>query len=408
MTEISMITIAPVGYDGRADFVCTGRHDERVIQRAVQAASQARKNVFFYNGIYRIDGFTDCGDGGPRAAVCIPNDWREIALTGENHEYGFQKRFDNGVVWVVSREALDAIETETDVLRGRWTSAGIQNGSSLRLENIAVVLADNQHAIRCVDLRRTDRVEVKNLSLAAYGDLIAPDSEVGLAVAPPVPAVGCIGLTMTDGSNYNYSNYVNVQTWGFDEGIQVGGEHVVCINCGASVGRYGFTFGNYKTNCGSNHPITMINCLDERNIHLPLLNRCGDNDPNGNWIQGGQELTMIGFNVERVADRTPGGQLGDAMREVHPGTWCGSIEFTAQPAWSCTNTASFQLWESDGSGRGIRTRNSLHRAVCTAAERRSYYPAYGQQVFDTDLNRLVICIDPDKRTWVDCSGNPVE
>ena len=209
MTEIKMITIAPAGYDGCADFVCTGCHDERVIQQAVQTASQAQKNVFFYNGVYRIDGFADCGDGGPRAAVCIPNDWREIALIGENHTYGFQKRFDNGVVWAVSREALDTIDAETDVLRGRWTPAGIQNGSSLRLENIAVVLADNQHAIRCVDLRRTDRVEVKNLTLVAYGDLIAPDSEVGLAVAPPVPAVGCIGLTMTDGSNYDYSNYVN-------------------------------------------------------------------------------------------------------------------------------------------------------------------------------------------------------
>ena len=52
MTEISMITIAPAGYDGRADFVCTGRHDERVIQQAVQAASQARKNVFFYNALH--------------------------------------------------------------------------------------------------------------------------------------------------------------------------------------------------------------------------------------------------------------------------------------------------------------------------------------------------------------------
>lgn len=69
----------------------------------------------------------------------------------------------------------------------------------------------------------------------------------------------------TDGSNNSYSNYVNVQTYGFDEGIQVGGEHVVCINCGATGGRYGFTFGNYPPNCGGNHPLTlgkMVLCID--------------------------------------------------------------------------------------------------------------------------------------------------
>ena len=98
-----------------------------------------------------------------------------------------------------------------DVIRGKWTPAGIQNGSSLRLENIAIILNDNQHPVRCVDLRRTDRVEVKNLSLVSYGGLIAEDSDMGLGTPPPVPAKGCIGLTMTDGSNYDYSNYINVQ-----------------------------------------------------------------------------------------------------------------------------------------------------------------------------------------------------
>ena len=234
--------------------------------------------------------------------------------------------------------------------------------------------------------------------------MIDNNSDVGLGTPPPVPQKGCIGLTMTDGSNNSYSNYINVQTYGFDEGIQVGGEHVVCINCGAAVGRYGFTFGNYKTNCGSNHPITLINCMDERNINLPLFNMCGDSDGKGGRLQGKQEVTMISFNMERVEKQTPGKKLGDLMKEVYPGTWSGNIDFTLQPAWCHLNATNFQLWENDGSGSGIRTRNICHKNVCSTKERLSYYPTLGQQIFDTDLNKMLVCIDVKNKKWVDYNG----
>lgn len=404
------ITVAPNNYCGdvKADFICTGKNDELVIQKAIDKCIEENKNVMLLNGVYHIDAFHDYySDNGPKTAICFPNLWREIQFFGQNHEYGFQKSFDNGVVLYVSHEALESISEETAVIRGKWTDFGIQNGSSLHMENIAVVLADNQHALRCVDLRRTDRVEVKNLSLVAYGNLIEINSDVGLGSTPPIPKKGCIGLTMTDGSNYDYSNYTNVQAWGFDEGIQVGGEHVVCINCGATIGRYGFTFGNYVTKCGSNHPITLINCLDERNINLPLFNMCGDDDGKGGRLQGEQEVTLISFNIERVENQTPGGKLGDLMREVYPGTWKGNIDFTVQPAWSHRNAIDFQLWENDGSGSGIKTRNNCHREICTTSERLSYYPMYGQQIFDTDLNKMVICIDPENKKWVNFNGEEV-
>lgn len=391
-----------------AELVCDGKHDERVLQEAIDRCIHQNKNVYLYNGIYRIDGFYDCADGGPRTAICIPNAHREVIIQGQNNEYGFQKRYDNGVVLYITPDALESIEDTADVIRGAWTDRGIQNGSSVNMNNIAVVLANNAHPIRCIDLRRTDRAELKNITMVAYGDEIGLDSKVGLDVTPAVPGKGCIGLTMTDGSNYNYSNYTNVFAYGFDEGIQVGGEHVVCINCGATICRYGFTFGNYEVNCGSNHPITLINCLDERNINLPLFGKfCGDQDGKGGRLIGGQEITMIGLNIERLADKTPGGLLGDCMREVVPGAWCGNIDFTAQPAWSATNSIAFQLWENDGSGVGIRTRNNCHKQMCTTAERLSYYPTLNQQLFDTDLGKMLVCIDPANKVWVDYFGNKV-
>jgi len=403
------ITVAPAGYAGAVspDFICTGVHDEVVLQQAIDRAVGEARNVFLLNGVYRIDGFFRHPDGGPQTALRFPCAWREIRFVGQNHEYGVQRSWHNGVVLYVSPEALSRAEGETDVIRSGWGERGIQNGASLYLENVAIVLADNQHAIRCVDLRRTDRVEVRNLSMIAYGDRMEGEEAVGVFTPPPLPAAGCIGITMTDGSNYNYSNYTNVHAWGFDEGIQVGGEHVVCINCGATHSRYGFTFGNYPAQCGHNHPITLINCLDERNVHLPLFAECGDDDGHGGHLQGEQEVTMIGFNIERVASQTPGGVLGDLMRETHPGTWKGNLDFTFQSAWCHRNDTDCAIWEPDGSGTGIRTRNNCHRAICTTEERRQYYPTYGQQVFDTDLNKLLICLSPETKKWVDCNGQEV-
>lgn len=404
------VVVAPENYSGRveADFRCSGKNDELIIQEAIDKAVEISSNIMLLNGIYHIDGFHNYyNDEGPEVAICFPNKWREIKFVGENAEYGFQKSFNNGVVLFVSAAALKGIKKETDVIRGQWTEKGIQNGSSLFLENVTVILADNQHKIRCIDLRRTDRPELKNITLVSYGDLISENSAIGLGTPPPIPMEGCIGLTMTDGSNNSYSNYTNVQTYGFDEGIQVGGEHVVCINCGAAIGRYGFTFGNYKTDCGSNHPITLINCMDERNINLPLFNMCGDLDGKGGRLQGRQEVSLISFNMERVEVQTPGGKLGDLMKETYPGTWCGMIDFTLQPAWCSLNSTDAKIWESDGSGSSIKTRNCCHKTICNTEERLSYYPTLGQQIFDTDLNKLVICIEPDNKKWVDFMGNPV-
>jgi len=147
--------------------------------------------------------------------------------------------------------------------------------------------------------------------------------------------------------------------------------------------------------------------MDERNVHLPLFNACGDSDWNGNRMQGDQEVTMISFNIERIASQSPGGKLGDLMREVYPGTWRGSIDFTAQPDWCHLNEENFQIWENDGSGVGIRTRNNCHKEMATTKERLFYYPTYGQKIFDTDLGKMLICTDPEKRKWVDFMGNEV-
>jgi len=387
---------------GAADFKCTGKHDELVLQQAIDACVRGNCNLVLANGNYSIDGFAKYDDGGPATAIRLPIANREISLLGQNMPY---RSNGGGVQFCVSKEALESIDCETDVIRGEWTPRGIGNGSALHIENMSILLDNNQHPIRCLDLRRTDRTDIRNVLI--YGFNTRYFENVPCAQVP-VAVKGCIGMTTTDGSNNFCSNYTNVEVFGFDEGMQIGGEHVVLTNCGALCSRYGYTFGNYEFSCGFNHPITLVNCLDERNINFPLFNICGDHDMDGNLLMGLQEVTMVSFNMERNAAITPGGKLGDLMRETVPGTWRGNIGFTLQPAWNHINAPDLGIWEDDGSGSGFVTRNNTHKIICSSQERRSYCPTLGQQIFDADLNKLLVCINPAKRLWVDANGNPVE
>jgi hypothetical protein len=94
------------------------------------------KNLYFFNGIYHIDSFYDFKDNGPEAAIRFPNGHRDFKIVGENLEYGCQRRYDNGVVFYVSKDALETIDSEksADVMRSEWTRRGIQNGASLNIE----------------------------------------------------------------------------------------------------------------------------------------------------------------------------------------------------------------------------------------------------------------------------------
>lgn len=83
------ITVAAVDSTAEAkrgaDFVCAGKNDELVLQRAIDECDRQKKNLYLLNGVYRIDGFYDFGDGGPMAAICVPNSWREFIVMGQGH-----------------------------------------------------------------------------------------------------------------------------------------------------------------------------------------------------------------------------------------------------------------------------------------------------------------------------------
>ena len=77
----------------KSDFVCTGINDELTIQKAINACINEDKNIYLLNGIYNIGAFHDFQDNGPMSSICFPNAHREIKVIGQNHEYGFQRRY---------------------------------------------------------------------------------------------------------------------------------------------------------------------------------------------------------------------------------------------------------------------------------------------------------------------------
>ena len=233
-----------------ADYVCTGTNDELVIQRAIDDCAASGRQLFVFAGLYRLDAVRDFGDGGPRAAVVIRNMHRTFAMVGERRYVGgWAKGMEtNGVVFYLRPEALPADGESVDIVRGEWSEQGIMNGSALNLENVAIWAPDSQHNLRALDFQRVNSLELHNVKLNAFGKAMLEGLKYPFGNPPP-PVVGNIGITLTDGSNNVPVNLVNVSATGFGQGFQVGGEHVVMVNCAATFGLYGYTFGNYPYHC---------------------------------------------------------------------------------------------------------------------------------------------------------------
>ena len=90
----------------------------------------------------------------------------DVVCSEKNDEQTIQKTVDecvkqgNGVILYITKEALDTVgDDSADVLRTTWTDLGLGNGSCLRMENIQILLSHNQKPVRCIDLRRCDRLK---------------------------------------------------------------------------------------------------------------------------------------------------------------------------------------------------------------------------------------------------------
>lgn len=386
-----------------ADYQCTGTNDELAIQQAVDAVyAMGGGTVLLSSGTFSIDSFPtydSANDGGSYVAVQIPwgNTLYSICIMGN-------PAFNNaaGTRILVSDACYNGLSSSNKYKVFSSTySASLMSSARvfLSMYNIRISLPWNQKKIMCIDLHSVNRAYLQFISLSAARDGFG--GWVSSVENPPAVAVqGCIGIRMTGGSNAGQvCDYRNIGTYAFNEGIQVGGEHVIGVNLSGICNVYSFTFGNYPfSNCFI-HPITLINCCDERTVNYPLFASNGDNGANT-----GQPVTLIDYNIERYATITPGKQLGELATESSPGRWYGELTYTIMT--DSSNSTNEKFWK-DGHGQRFNSRNSAHQRACATSVRNGYAPNYLQRIWDTTLNKEVICTNTATKEWRDAMGNIV-
>lgn len=381
-----------------ADYVCSGSHDEVTIQNAINSLVGVGGTIKLSSGTFYIDAFPNHDDGG-YAAMLIPQGCFGVTIEGTLNGYSYEDGTGTLIrVTATCYEALTTSDTYT-IIRGGYVNATLRSTLFLAVKSIRIVLPLNQKPICCIDFFYSNQAFCEFVSCIGWTEGYN-GTHVTLTTPPPVAVANCIGVRMTGGSNYGVINdYRNVLATGFYEGFKVGGEHVIGLNLSSIFNVYGYTFGNYTYTYAAVHPITLINCCDERNVNLPLFARCTDK----------QAVSLIDFNIERIAAYTPGGVLGDFAKESIPGQFCGNVSYTIQTSHGENVGASVDVpfWSADGSGVRFNSKNEAHGYICTSAERAEYAPNFGQRIWDTTAGKEVICINPATDEWRDCVGNAV-
>lgn len=383
-----------------ADVVCTGRHDEQTLQKAINSLG-LNGTVRLLTGTYMVDGFTTTDDGTFSYAIGIPSyegkpkTSIKIVGIGSGHKAVYDTTTTTtGATIAVSQTCYDSLDPQKEYavvgcLKKRFAFLGI--------EQLSINLPDNQKNIVCIDGSRFESIYVSRCELQA-----TERNYYNRTQKPHKGVDGCIAIRGCQGSNYSFEFYMeHVCVTGFGTGYAVGGEHFYGEYLSAVFCTRGFTFNSYKLESGVwVHPITLINCCDEAPCYYPLFGNNPDRQP----------IDIINFNMEHYSNYFAAG--GKLATETTPGQWFGEIDYSimnfqdGSSQW-LKNDPEKAFW-AEGSGQNVRSRNNAQKQMATTRERLSYAPNFMQQLWDTDLGKLAICIDPAKRIWVDALGNKID
>ena len=389
-----------------ADIVCTGKNDEKTIQEALNKLGRYGE-VRLLSGIYMIDSFTPTEDGTPYYAIavhgegknhCVKDFSTTLALRGVDASYyGFAlepgKDNFNGVTLAVSKECyetLDSQQTYSVIRNSNYRDA------HLTLERVAINLPDNQKNITCVDGSRFESIRLTDCYLQA-SDQNNYDTEQ----VPHPGVLGCVGVRCVHGSNNSFQfDMFQVACLSFGVGFEIGGEHLYGNYLSSVFCNYGFTFNSYLLENGVwVHPITLLNCGDEAPCNYPYFG------PN----PGHQPIDIINFNMEHYCNYFEAG--GHYAEEATPGEWTGTFDYAIMSrggdGYVLTHSPKKRCWE-DGHGLNLHTKDNTQKQICSSEERRTYEPNFLQVVYDTDLQKVLICVDPVQKKWQVVEGKVVE
>ena len=376
----------------KSHFVCDGINDEVEINLAIDMVKRKTGKVILCDGDYYIDKFNTyrIDNKEQKVAICT---YTETDLDGGVSIEGCSCGKPQRAIIHVKESAFNALSStdEPSVFSGGTIGSGYHGGFGFNIKHIKIELPNTQHKCVAINYQHLYWGVIDSCTITAKG--------YGQDVVPIEGLVGVRGWAgWSDGSVIGaYDTYVS----GFRVGFQLGGEHVICERLGARFCYTSYTFGEYPLGEGSGaqvHPITLINCCDEHQATLPKFYNSGNADSRHD---GRCCVDFISFNIEHYPLIT-GTPIVGAMEEVDGG-WVGRIDYTIENDEN-NSSVNIPFW-ANGHGKNFRTTNSAQLQMGTTSRRNFYAPNYMQQYYDSDLNKIVYCIEPSTNTWIDANGN---
>lgn len=320
-----------------ADYICTGTNDEVVIQQAVDELTHGG-TIQLLDGDYYFDSFPV-----NNSCVYFKNSGyaRTITIKGTTENKSYLSHY--GVAIHVTKNAWDSITDDTQrycvfdstpykMPIGDW-SALINNAN---FENMYIFLYNSQKKVTGINGFNLSSMEI--VQVGVYSEQYFHDRFYHVKPATPIDTIGVITPEASNDEMARIGlNCLNVG--GLHTGLIIKHtDHVIAKTCTIARCCYGYVF-----NGPSAKTLTLINCCDEGNTHLPR------------FINNGQ-LTMIDFNIERFnADYIP----DDADGNTYPyateenGNWSGFISYTLQGNAFNTNG---KFWAKN-TGKKFKTIN---------------------------------------------------
>ena len=379
-----------------ADIVCTGSNDEILIQAAINSIFGVKPGIkiCFMPGDYYIDSFPNTNYDG-HVAIMLPSKQSSDTIGTDVYSVTLEGTIYNSedTVFHVTQAAYDDMNS-TDF----YSVFAAENDyyyNHYAFHDLRVYVPSAQKKIVCYDGRRMGSMEARRLKAIAL-DHATWDTPVEDIVLPNFYSIGVAGACW-DSNSWNYI-WESIYCIGFGQGFAVGGEHLLAIKCVAVYGRHGFTFhanmdpAKISAGLTPSHPDTLIDCSDEANANF--------------WLFGGDNtrrpiINCYNLSVEYWSNWFSIAGAGNFSTEEDPGQFSGFISYAISGGDVTT-----PFW-ANGSGRNFTTVNLNQVKQTTSAIRRTYAPNIGQQIYDTDVNKLLVCTNPDSKEWRDAMGNIV-
>ena len=323
-----------------ADYICTGKNDERVINKVIESLKFGG-TIQLLDGDYYIDAFEQEGNSAVFFGFNEGNA-RTVNIVGTTENKSYNTRF--GVTIHVTQKAFSSMN-DKDTYRvfygtpqkpdyeGVYFKYTFVN--NVNFENFYLLLYNAQKKVVGMDCQHFGNSDFKQVGI--YTENYFDDRF--LKRKPDTPVEGCMGIRSTRGANDEMSRlgYDTVNVGGLYVGFYLNGvEHLVMKQCTTARCVIGYLFqGRFgKT-------LTVLNCCDEGNTHLPIFNGTG-------------HLTCIDFNIERLSAKNipddPTGNPEHCAYEKTPGSWHGFISYTL--GGGALGVKSF--W-AEGSGTNFKT-----------------------------------------------------